>query len=372
MADVYDGTHQTPNYTKSGVKFISVENIKDINQSNKFISKKDFNEQFKIKPQIDDIFMTRITAGVIGETALLTESTDLAYYVSLALIRSQSINPLFLEKYIGGSQFKNELNKRIIHTAFPRKINLGDIGGCIINFPIYESEQKKIGFFFKMLDRTITLHQRKLNLLKQMKQGYLQKMFPKNGECVPRLRFADFEGEWEQRKLGTIANFLNGRAYKQDELLEEGKYKVLRVGNFYTNGKWYYSDMEMAEKYYAEKGDLLYTWSATFGPHIWGGEKVIYHYHIWKVELSNELDKNFAVQLFENDKGKISSNSNGSTMEHITKKGMEEKAVLLPCVEEQKNIGIFLNKLDHLITMHQKKLNALKIIKTTYLKKMFL
>ena len=78
-----------------------------------------------------------------------------------------------------------------------------------------------------------------------------------------------------------MATFINGRAYSQDELLSNGKYKVLRVGNFYTNDSWYFSDMELDEKYYANDGDLLYTWSATFGPHIWRGGKVIYHYHIW-------------------------------------------------------------------------------------------
>jgi len=160
---------------------------------------------------------------------------------------------------------------------------------------------------------------------------------------------------WEQRKLGEIATFINGRAYSQDELLSSGKYKVLRVGNFYTNDSWYYSDMELDDKYYAENGDLLYTWSATFGPHIWRGDKVIYHYHIWKIELSQHLEKRFAVQLLEQDKAAILSDKNGSTMVHITKAGMEEKAVLIPQnIDEQVKIGTFLNNLDNLITLHQR------------------
>ena len=147
---------------------------------------------------------------------------------------------------------------------------------------------------------------------------------------TPNVRFKGFTEDWEQRKLGNIATFINGRAYSQDELLSSGKYKVLRVGNFYTNDSWYYSDMELDDKYYAEEGDLLYTWSATFGPHIWHGDKVIYHYHIWKVELSDALEKNFAVQLMEKDKQSILSDKNGSTMVHITKSGMESKEVILP------------------------------------------
>ena len=156
--------------------------------------------------------------------------------------------------------------------------------------------------------------------------------------------------------MGDIATFINGRAYSQEELLSSGKYKVLRVGNFYTNDSWYYSDLELDDKYYAEEGDLLYTWSATFGPHIWRGDKVIYHYHIWKVELSEHLEKRFAVQLLEQDKATILSDKNGSTMVHITKAGMEEKIVLIPKnVNEQAKIGAYLDELDNLITLHQRK-----------------
>jgi type I restriction enzyme S subunit len=199
----------------------------------------------------------------------------------------------------------------------------------------------------------------------------LEKMFPQKGAKVPEIRFAGFTDPWEQRKLKDIATFINGRAYSQDELLSVGKYKVLRVGNFYTNDSWYYSDMELGEKYYANYGDLLYTWSATFGPHIWIGDKVIYHYHIWKVELSEQFDKKFAVHNLEYDREKITSDSNGSTMIHVTKKGMEEKSISMPSVPEQKRIGKFLENLDNLITLHQRKLEKLKNIKKSLLEKMF-
>ena len=119
-------------------------------------------------------------------------------------------------------------------------------------------EQQKIGTFFKQLDHLITLHQRKLDLLKELKKGLLQKLFPANGQDRPEIRFKGFADAWAKRKLGELAEFINGRAYKQDELLTSGKYPVLRVGNFYTNDKWYYSDLELPEKYYAKKGDLLY------------------------------------------------------------------------------------------------------------------
>lgn len=105
--------------------------------------------------------MTRITAGIIGDTMLVLNNKPLAYYVSLALIRPKKIEATYLEKYINSFKFKNELHKRIIHTAFPKKINLGEIGQCMVSHPQNTDEQKKIGSFFKQLDDTIALMQRK-------------------------------------------------------------------------------------------------------------------------------------------------------------------------------------------------------------------
>ena len=189
---------------------------------------------------------------------------------------------------------------------------------------------------------------------------------------VPQIRFAGFTDPWEQRKLGEVAHFINGRAYSQNELLSSGKYPVLRVGNFYTNDSWYYSNLELEDKNYAYEGDLLYTWSATFGPHIWHGNKVIYHYHIWKVQLEAAFEKLFAFQLLERDKERILSDKNGSTMVHITKIGIENTSVLMPCsVIEQRQIGAFLDRLDSLITLHQRKYDKLCVLKKSMLDKMF-
>ena len=265
---------------------------------------------------------------------------------------NEDINSAFLAISISHGNSQRELAKKaqgksVVH------IHNEEIKNLVVPFPT-KAEQNKIVEYFSSLDNLITLHQRKCEETKKLKKYMLQKMFPQNGKRVPEIRFAGFTDDWEQRKLGEVATFINGRAYSQDELLSNGKYKVLRVGNFYTNDSWYFSDMELDEKYYANDGDLLYTWSATFGPHIWRGGKVIYHYHIWKIELSDILEKRFAVQLLEQDKAKILSDKNGSTMVHITKSGMEQKEVLLPsCVEEQAKIGAYFENLDHLITLHQ-------------------
>lgn len=200
----------------------------------------------------------------------------------------------------------------------------------------------------------------------------------KNGkkEKAPVLRFKDTNGKdypaWEQRELNTAATFLNGRAFSQSELLSKGKYPVLRVGNFYTNDKWYFSDLVLPEKFYANKGDLLYTWSATFGPHIWEGDKVIYHYHIWKLLLGKDTDKAFLLSLLQRDRETLLQGSNGSTMIHITKQAMEAKKLFFPrSQKEQRQIGIFFKTIDKAITLHQRKLEALKKLKRTLLQKMF-
>jgi len=204
VADIFDGTHQTPNYTNIGVKFVSVENISNLSGTKKFISIEDYNSQFKNKATVGDIFMTRITAGIIGETAIVESSEDFAYYVSLALIKPRSdMSSKFVNYSIHADLFKNELNKRIIHTAFPKKINLNEIGKCEIACT-NPDEQEKIGTFFRNLDKLIAATQRKVEKLKQLKAAYLQQMFPQTGECMPRVRFAGFTGDWSIKKFSEI------------------------------------------------------------------------------------------------------------------------------------------------------------------------
>ncbi|WP_461244846.1 restriction endonuclease subunit S [Secundilactobacillus muriivasis] len=334
-----------------------------------FISKEKFDE-IKEKygvPSVGDLLVTAV--GTLGN--LWKVDSRRFYYKdgNLIQISKMQVNSDYLLTYFTGGIGK----KRLLDSAAgsnQKALTMVKMREITVDFPS-EDEQQKIGSFFKQLDDTIALHQRKLAKLKELKQGYLQKLFPKNGAKVPELRFAGFADAWEQRKLGEVATFLNGRAYKQDELLDSGKYKVLRVGNFYTNDSWYYSNMELGDKYYVDKGDLVYTWSATFGPHIWSGEKVIYHYHIWKVELSKFLDRNFTLQLLEADKARLLSSTNGSTMIHVTKGDMESKIVSIPNIDEQKQIGSFFKQLDNTITLYQRKLKKIQELKKGYLQKMF-
>ncbi|MBQ6610451.1 MAG: restriction endonuclease subunit S [Oscillospiraceae bacterium] len=155
----------------------------------------------------------------------------------------------------------------------------------------------------------------------------------------------DIPESWIFVRVENIAILHNGRAYKQNELLEKGKYPVLRVGNLFTNNKWYYSDLELESTKYCDKGDLLYSWSASFGPYIWNGEKVVYHYHIWKIEFSKFIDKKYLYYLLLADTDRIKQSGHGLAMIHVTKAGTEKRVLPLPPLAEQKRIVARLEEL---------------------------
>ncbi|WP_447780348.1 restriction endonuclease subunit S [Aeromonas veronii] len=157
---------------------------------------------------------------------------------------------------------------------------------------------------------------------------------------------------WHKKKLGEVCELVNGRAYRKPELLSEGKYKVLRVGNFFTNENWYYSDLELEDKKYCDNGDLLYAWSASFGPRVWTGEKVIFHYHIWKVIPDfGQIDQQFLFYFLEWDKELLKLEKGaGTTMIHVSKGSMEEREILVPPLAEQQRIVAILDEAFEAIT----------------------
>jgi type I restriction enzyme, S subunit len=177
---------------------------------------------------------------------------------------------------------------------------------------------------------------------------------------------------WEVKKLSEVAKLINGKAYKKTELLDDGPYRVLRVGNFFTNNNWYYSDLELPADKYCDNGDLLYAWSASFGPRIWEVEKVIFHYHIWKVEIDPlAVIRDFLFYFFEWDVEKIKTEQGaGTTMIHVTKGAMEERQLLVPPITEQKRIVAILDEafegLATAAALTQKKLqNAQELFQST-------
>lgn len=163
----------------------------------------------------------------------------------------------------------------------------------------------------------------------------------------------------EYVKLGNIVKFINGRAYKQAELLNSGKYRVLRVGNFFTSESWYYSDLELDDSKYCNKGDLLYAWAASLGPKIWEEEKTIFHYHIWKLSFDEKIIlKRYLFHYLKKDVDDIYSSLTHSTMPHVSMANMKERIIPLPPLQIQEEIVRILDKFTSLTAKLQAKLQA--------------
>ena len=357
-------TKQARYYSKKGVPWITPSNIE---KNGKVYNVKHLsNEGEKIGRIVPKGSVLVTSIASIGKNTLLKEDSAFNQQIN-AITPNKKYNSYFL--YTACNQVSKKM-KDIASAGTMQIVNKKEFSRMLIICPLL-LEQKKIGNFFAKLDKLLDLQQQKIDKLELLKKALLQKLFPKHDADIPELRFKGFNDEWKSYLLGKIAVFINGRAFKQNELLDKGKYPVLRVGNFYTNDKWFYSDLELPEKLYANKGDLLYTWSATFGPHIWKGDKVIYHYHIWKIIFSSEVSKQFALQMLLNDKEELMNNTNGSTMIHLTKNEMEKKVVKIPIKPEQQKIGNLLSKVDQLIELENKKLQDFQQVKKCLLQNMF-
>ncbi|WDN61093.1 restriction endonuclease subunit S [Streptococcus parasuis] len=169
ICNIYDGTHQTPKYTISGIKFVSVENISDIYNSDKYISQADYDRDFRVRPEKGDVLMTRI--GDIGTSCIVGGTEPIAYYVSLALFKEIAIDSDFLNHYIESKSFKKELDDRTLHHATPKKINKGEIGKCKIRYPKNEDEQKAIASILTAMDEEIESLKIEKEKMIQIKEG---------------------------------------------------------------------------------------------------------------------------------------------------------------------------------------------------------
>ena len=177
IARIYDGTHQTPNYVEDGVPFYSVEHVTANNFSKtKFIAENVFLDELKrVQLEKNDILLTRI--GDIGTSKLIDWDVRASFYVSLALIKvDKNHNSSFVNQYIKSIFFQKELHERTIHVAFPKKINLGEIGLCLIRLPCL-AEQTKIANFLSAIDQKIEVVAQQIEQAKTWKKGLLQQMF---------------------------------------------------------------------------------------------------------------------------------------------------------------------------------------------------
>ena len=237
---------------------------------------------------------------------------------------------LCLTKFIYGYLKNKEqyiMDTLVMRGGIPA-LNKADVDKIVIPIPSLFEQTRIVG----ILDTfTSTIENLKEQIAERRKQyeHYRDQLLDHEGkEGVERIVLKD------------VCEVINGRAYSQPELLSEGKYRVLRVGNFFSNDSWYYSDLELEDKYYCKKGDLLYAWSASFGPHIWNEEKVIYHYHIWKMNCGDRLLKSYMYYWLQSEdmKKQAFSNLHGATMAHLTKALMESLEVPILSLEEQSRI----------------------------------
>ncbi|MDN3174056.1 restriction endonuclease subunit S [Enterococcus faecalis] len=255
-----------------------------------------------------------------------------------------------------------------------------------ISFPSIE-EQKKLGKFFEQLDDTITLHQRKLDQLKKLKKAYLQAMFvstnPKNNK-VPKLRFTDFEGDWELCKLGVMAPLRGGFAFKSENFQNSGV-RIVRISNIDKMGKIrgpyvYCQEQENDTNYLLPNNSVLLAMSgATTGKVAIlskrSKEKYYQNQRVGYFQKNIEYSYDFIAVLVQSDLflKQLDSVLVSGAQPNISSTEINNFNFMIPKnVEEQNQIGIFIKNIDNTITFHQNKLTQLKSLKKSYLQNMFI
>ncbi|WP_099044504.1 restriction endonuclease subunit S [Leuconostoc citreum] len=271
------------------------------------------------------------------------------------------IDSIFLALTISNGSQQKEMSKKAQGKSVVHLHN-SDLKQVNILYPKLE-EQQKIGSFFKQLDNTIALHQRKLDLLKEQKKGFLQKMFPKNGAKVPELRFEGFSDDWEERKLkDVVENQIKGKA--QFEKLAPGEVEYLDTSRLnggqaiLTNGL---KDVTL--------DDILI---------LWDGSKAGTVYHGFEGALGSTLkayrtsaNSKFVYQYLKRHQDNIYNNYRTPNIPHVQKDFLNVFTICVPVSDEQEKIASFFKQLDDIIALHQRKLDLLKEQKKGFLQKMF-
>lgn len=216
-------------------------------------------------------------------------------------------------------------------------------------------EQQRIANILLTVDEQIEQIDQLIEKSKELKRGLMRKLLLRG---IGNIEYKETEigkipASWEVVNQGEVSRFYNGRAYKRNEFKTIGT-PIIRIQNL-TNGSssnYVYSDLKLPEEKYVEKGDLIYAWSATFGPFIWKGPKSIYHYHIWKIVCDdNKVDKMFFYYRLYYISEEMSNQKNGSVFAHLTKGYMESHKIALPPLSEQKKIAKILTSLDEKISV---------------------
>ena len=285
------------------------------------------------------------------------------------------------------SDYGQKYFQSLIKASSHANITVEDIRNIQLVLPKSDIEKKKIQNLFENIDNLITLHQRKCDKLLNIKKSLLEKMFPKNGNNVPEIRFKGFTEAWEQRKLSEIATMyarIGWQNLRKNEFLDSGKY-LLITGTDFENGEINYSTCHYVEKeryikdknIQVENGSILITKDGTLGKVALVRKLPIpatLNAGVFNVKNNKILsDNKYVFQYLKAPflMNYVLQNATGGTIKHLNQNILVDFIVKMPNIDEQRKIGELLDCIDNLITLHQKKLNKLKNIKKSLLEKMF-
>lgn len=362
---IFDGTHQTPSYTESGIPFFSVENL--ISKSkNKFISNKDYIEATKTnKPEKNDILITRI--GNIGFSQVVTWDYDFSIYVTLAVVKQSNIfNSFYLNYYMQSARYQAEIMSKSLLSAVPCKINMNELRNTNIILPKSLTEQTKIGDYFQQLDKLIEQKEKKYQKLKQFKKAMLDKMFPKNGDDTPEIRFKGFSGKWEEKSLEEIVD----------------RYDNLRIpisaSNRIAGDTPYYGANGIQDYVQGFTHDGEFILVAEDGandlknyPVQYVNGKIWVNNHAHVLQAKKDISSNKFLK-YSISKINIEPFLVGGGRAKLNANIMMKINIYVPLeLQEQEKIGNYFQKLDNQIDLQQKELEKLKNIKKASLDKMF-
>jgi type I restriction enzyme S subunit len=340
--------------------------------------------------QAGDVFFTPTseTAEDIGHVLVIEENLTNTVY-SYHLMRYRPHKNIFFKTYPNYGFDTNELHTQMSIKAKGVQrfvISKPDFEGLLITYPKL-NEQGKIASFLTNLDNLITLHQRKYDKLVNIKKALLERMFPQAGETVPAIRFKGFTDAWEQRKLGEFGKATGGTSI-ESEFTETGKYKVISIGSY--SERSIYADQGIradktnkTESRILNKDDLTMILNdKTTAGNIIGrvlliddDNTYVYNQRTERIEVNkNEYEPHFLYHFLnvDNIRTKIIRASQGNTQIYVNWSAISELQYSVPLSKsEQRQIGAFIGKLDNLITLHQRKLEKLKNIKSALLEKMF-
>lgn len=380
VADVRDGTHDSPRYRTEGHPFITSKNIKDgfINYADiQYISDEDFNEINKrSKVEVNDILMGMI--GTIGNMALVREKPDYAIK-NVALIKdTKKVHYLYLYHFLHSNNVVMQLFSGI-DGGTQKFVSLNNIRNLNILFPNLK-EQVKLGSFFEKIDYDIALYQRKLEQQKKLKKYFLQNMFPAKGEKVPKIRFQGFTEDWEQRKVLELTNETYGGGTPKTSVEEywTGAIPWIQSSDITEhdvnsiNPQKYISDKAVCES--ATK--LVPENSLAIVTRVGVGKLVIMPFSYTTSQDFLSLSKlksdiHFTAYLLykklQNGLGAVQ----GTSIKGVTKEELLSKEIMIPERDEQIKIGQYFSNLDHLITLHQRKIDQLQAMKKFMLQNLF-